>query len=45
MFAFKKNYFLLIESTKDLDLKKDKNVVNLLLFIGIIKKRKNIKIN
>ena len=24
MFAFKKNYFLLIESTKDLDLKKIK---------------------
>ena len=35
MFAFKKNYFLIIENTKDFDLKNIKKKINSQLFIGI----------
>ena len=35
MFAFKKNYFLIIENIKDFDLKNIKKKINSQLFIGI----------
>ena len=41
MFAFKKNYFLILENTKDIDLNNVKLYKNLTLFIEITEKKKN----
>ena len=41
MFAFKKKYFLIIENTKDIDLKKLKNVNK---FLVIYRNAKKLKI-